>query len=224
MVVTPRLKLPLPQASDSMDVIPPAFATMWSNTDAAIGPTVCTSGTRPGAPYACQWIWQSDTNEHFIWDPNSSAWVKISSNPGGILGINTALNNTSIGSTGTRFMVASISGIAVEQNRNYRIHAEGVYGYTGSNNLSQPTETPIAAIHTSTTGSVTTGSTIAQSQYCDAWTSGVLAQANFAFDAKYNSGSNLTLSAGWSIEVTGSFNPGGSSFYANNTMIYVERV
>lgn len=223
MAVTPRLALPLPQASDSMSVNPPAFATMWSNTDAALGPFVCTSGTRPGSPYGCQWIWQSDTNEHFIYDPIALAWVKISSNPGGIIGINSALNNTAIPATATRYLVTAINGLTVEQNRNYRVHVEGIFGYTGGTNQAQPTETPIAAIHLATAGSVAIGSPIQQSQYCDAWTPGTIAQANFSFDAVWNSGANLALSAGWSLQVTGSFNPGASSFYANNTLTYVER-
>lgn len=223
MAVTPRLKLPLPQANDGMNVNPPAFATMWTNTDPALGATACTASTRPASPYACQWIYQTDTNEHFIWDPITSAWVKISSNPTGIISVTSTLNNTSIAAINTRYLVASVNGLTVEQNRNYRIHVEGIFGYTGTNNQSQPTEFPIAAIHVATSGTVTIGSTIQQSQYCDAWTPDVIAQANFAFDAMWNSGSGTYLSAGWSLEVTGAFNPGASAFFADNVLFYVER-
>lgn len=227
MVVTPRLALPLPQASDGMNVNPPAFFTTWSNVDPAIGPTVCTSSTRPGSPYACQWIWQSDTNEHFIWDPVASAWVKISSNATGVIGINQSLNNTSVSAMSTRYMVAAINGLAVEQNKQYRIHVEGVFGFTGSGSMyNQPTQTAQASIHIATSGSVATTSTVQQTQYCDAWaqtsTSGAKAQQNFAFDCTWLS-TGTYLSTGWSIEVTGTQNSGSSNLYANNTEIYVER-
>lgn len=229
MAVTPRLKLPLPQANDGMNINPPAFATMWTNTDPALGATTCTASTRPASPYACQWIYQTDTNEHFIWDPITSAWVKISSNPTGLIGINTSLNSTVISATTTKFLVASINGLVVEQNRNYRIHVEGVFRFTGSGSLPvQPTQNGEAFIHVATSGSVTTGSTIQQSQFCDAWpastgASGLKAQSSFSFDAMWNSGAGTSLSAGWSLALNGSVNSGASSFFADNTLLHVER-
>lgn len=228
MAVTPRLALPVPQSSDGMNVSPPAFFTTWSNVDPAIGPTVCTSSTRPGSPYACQWIWQSDTNEHFIYDPTTSAWVKMSSNPTGIIGINSTTNHTVISAMSTRFLMASINGMTVEQNRNYRIHVEGTFNYTGSGSMyTAPTQSAQAAIHVATSGSISTGSTIQQTQYTDAWpqtnASGANAQISFAFDTTWNSGSGAYLSAGWSFEVTGTQNSGSSNFYTTNTLTYVER-
>lgn len=235
MAVTSRLVLPEPQNGDPMNVVPPAFATTWTNVDAAIGPTICTSSTKPSAPYACQWIYQTDINRHAIWDPTSSAWVTILPNDYLLVASSSTANPTSISATSTKYMCTHIDGITFEANVNYKIHVEGTYSYTStkSSNVS-PTQNGKANIHYSLTGAVTTGTAVLASQYVDAWSDIVYnpttAQSNFTFDGVFNSGTasapggSNTLSVGWSFEVGGSFNGNSSSHSVSNSLLYLERV
>lgn len=226
MVSTTRLALPEPQSGDSMAVNPPAFATTWTNVDAAIGPTFCTSGSKPATPYACQWIYLTDLNLQQIWDPVASSWITIITNPGGISGSTSTANNTTLSTAGTIYLCSSINGLTLDANRNYRIHVEGVFQYTSNAAWNvQRTEKAIASIVTSTSGNVTAGSTILQSHYIDAFSDGApgTAQRKFTFEGLYNTGTNTALNVGWTATVTPAFNSGASAFSVYNTLFYVER-
>lgn len=226
MANTPRLQLPEPQAGDSMNVNPPFFKTTWQNVDAAIGPTFCTSSTKPASPYACMWIYLTDQNVEQIWDPVANAWITLIATPVGIVASTNTANPTTISAAGTIYLCTSLNGLTVETFRNYRIHVEGTFSYTSNANWNvQRTEKAIASIVTSTTGNVTAASPILQSQYVDAWAydNNVTAQRKFTFEGVYNSGANANLNVGWTIEVTPAFNSGGSNFSASNILSYVER-
>lgn len=234
-MTTSRLGLPQPVNGDPMNVNPPAFATTWTNIDTAIGPTICTSSTKPGSPYATQWIYQTDINRHAIWDTVANAWVTILPNDYLFLGSNTTANPTTIAATGTKYMIAQLNSLTFEANVNYKLHVEGTFSYTstkGSN--AAPTQNGKINTHYSLTGAVTTATAVLGSQYADAWSDTVYnptkAQVNFAMDSIFNTGTanapagGTTLSVGWSFEVDGSFNASTSSFSASNSLLYVERV
>lgn len=68
---TPKLGLLKPAPSEAVDVV----AQLDNNLDvidAAVGTTVCTSGTRPSSPYTGQKIYETDTGFQYIWN---GSWV-----------------------------------------------------------------------------------------------------------------------------------------------------
>lgn len=228
-MVTSRLALPVPQDADSMKPNPPAFATIWQNVDAAIGPTICTSGTRPGSPYACQWIYETDTFHHLIWNPISSAWDQMATNPTGLVALNQTIAQTNILAPNTNFLCGSIAPFAIEQGKNYCIHVAGSTGFTatpsstGSQTAIAIKSSIVANAANGSTTTVTAASAALQTQYVDApsW-SGGNSQGNFDFEAVWSSGSNTQLSVGWTINIPSS-NSFDSNGYAKNRMIYVEQ-
>lgn len=232
MTVTPRLALPEPVSGDSQSISPPAFATIWSNVDGAIGPTICTSATKPASPYSCQWIYLTDTGAEQIWDPVASAWVTIKHNPTGILAATTAANNTALAAAGTEYLIATLNNLAIEPFRNYKVHVEGVCGFTfdGTKAMAQPTQNGQLFLRYANAATVT----LAGTQFCtfsaDASQSGfgatnsVSAQQNFAFDGIYTGTSSTQLSVGWSYTLAGTLNANCSAQYVQNTLMYVEQI
>jgi hypothetical protein len=226
MSVTSRLGLPIPSLTDSMSANP--FATTFNLLDPAIGPTFCTSSTKPSTPYACQWIYQTDINLEAIWDPTISSWVTIYPNDSGILGSSTTVNTTGISATNTKYMCGTLTSLSLEANRNYKLHVEGIFGYISTrNNNSQCQANGIAYTHQASGSSVLTSSTVIGQQYVDAWvtpSSNATAQVNFTFDTIINSGAGGTNSFGWSFQDgTSGFNPGAGSIYVQNALTYLER-
>lgn len=72
---TTRLGLRQPAPSDAVDVTAD-LSNNWGVVDAAIGITVCTSTTRPTAPYPGQHIRETDTGLGWYWDTTGTpAWV-----------------------------------------------------------------------------------------------------------------------------------------------------
>ena len=70
-----------------------------SNQASGIRPGVCTSATRPAAPYEGQVIYETDTDRTLVW--NNSAWVFLSTstaNPVGLELIRTQTIGTSVSS------------------------------------------------------------------------------------------------------------------------------
>lgn len=237
MTSTPRLGLPEPQSSDPMSSTPPAIATIWSNVDGAIGPTFCTSTTKPATPYACQWIYQTDLNAEQIWDPIASAWVTIKPNPTGIVAVTTTVNNTSIAAASTEYQVAILNNIAIEPFRNYKVHVEGICGFTfnGTQTMAQPTQTSEVFIRYANAASVNlTGTQLglfgvdaSQSGFGYTQTGGlpVFAQQDFAVDSIYSGTAATQLSVLWSFKVaSASFTANTSAQFAQNTLMYVEQV
>jgi len=229
MANTPRLVLPIPQGPDSMAITPPAFATIWQNVDSAIGPTFCTSSTRPGSPYACQWIYETDTFRHLIWNPIGSAWDQINLNPTGLVALNQTVAQTYITAQNTNFLCASIAPFAVEQGRNYCIHASGSTGFTnaasgtGTQTAVSFKASIVANAANGSTTTVTAASAALQSQYVDApaW-SGGNSRGSFDFEVPWASGSNTQLSVGWTINIP-TTNSADINYFAKSNMIYVEQ-
>lgn len=231
MSVTPRLSLPQPQSSDSMAINPPAFNTIWSNLDPAIGPTFCTSATKPATPYSFQWIYLTDTGAHQIWDTVALAWITIKPNPLGILASTNSLNQTNISATGSKFMCTTLLNMTIDPWRTYRVHAEGVFAYTYQNpNTGQVmTQNGEAFIHYKNAATVATTDTIIGQQYVDAYGDATgfannTAQQNFSVDGLYFGSASTVLSVGWSFQVSGTFNPTASAELVQNVLTYVEQV
>lgn len=233
MTNTPRLALPEPQTTDSISISPPAFATIWSNVDAAIGPTFCTSSTKPASPYACQWIYLTDLNAEQIWDPIASAWVNIKPNPTGIIGATTTVNNTALTTIATEYQIATVNNMTVEPFRNYKVHVEGICGFTfdATKAMAQSTQQGEAFLRYANAASVALTDTQFQQVWADAMQFGTgysvttaIAQQNFTFDGIYTGTSATQLSVGWSYRITGSFSANCSAQYVQNTLMYVEQV
>jgi hypothetical protein len=69
---TTRLGLTKPDGTDLVDIA--VLNTNFDKTDAAVGAFVCTSTTRPSTPYAGQIIYETDTDQSFVWDSATSTW------------------------------------------------------------------------------------------------------------------------------------------------------
>jgi hypothetical protein len=69
---TTRLGLRKPAPSDAVDVTAD-LDNNWDVLDAAAGTTVCTSTSRPSAPYIGQTIRETDTGFAYVWD--GTTWV-----------------------------------------------------------------------------------------------------------------------------------------------------
>jgi hypothetical protein len=69
---TTRLGLTKPDGTDLVDIA--VLNTNANKIDAAVGAFVCTSTTRPSTPYAGQIIYETDTDQSFVWDSATSAW------------------------------------------------------------------------------------------------------------------------------------------------------
>lgn len=63
-----------PSTGDNIDVDADVSDSM-DKIDAAVGCTVCTSGTRPGSPWQGQLIFETDTGKVQVW--NGSAWKHV---------------------------------------------------------------------------------------------------------------------------------------------------
>lgn len=69
---TTRLGLTKPDGTDLVDIA--VLNTNANKIDAAVGAFVCTSTTRPSTPYAGQIIYETDTDQSFVWDSATSTW------------------------------------------------------------------------------------------------------------------------------------------------------
>ena len=69
---TTRLGLTKPDGTDLVDIA--VLNTNANKIDAAAGAFVCTSTTRPSTPYAGQIIYETDTDQSFVWDSATSTW------------------------------------------------------------------------------------------------------------------------------------------------------
>lgn len=72
MTTTPKLGLLKPAPSDAVDVTA-QLSNNYDVLDAAIGTVLCTSSTRPSAPFAGLPIRETDTGFSYIWD--GTQWV-----------------------------------------------------------------------------------------------------------------------------------------------------
>lgn len=69
---TTRLGLTKPDGTDLVDIA--VLNTNANKIDAAVGAFVCTSTTRPSTPYSGQIIYETDTDQSFVWDSATSTW------------------------------------------------------------------------------------------------------------------------------------------------------
>jgi hypothetical protein len=72
-----------------------------SNNNVGVRPGVCTSSTRPTAPYEGQMIYETDTDLVYLW--NGTAWVEtvsaLTKAPRGVVALSTVTSNTAVGTT-----------------------------------------------------------------------------------------------------------------------------
>ena len=72
-----------------------------SNNSTGLRPGVCTSTTRPTAPYEGQMIYETDTDLVYLW--NGTAWVEtvsaLTKAPRGVVALSTVTSNTAVGTT-----------------------------------------------------------------------------------------------------------------------------
>jgi hypothetical protein len=69
---TTRLALTKPDTTDLVDIS--VLNTNFNKIDSAAGAFVCTSTTRPATPYSGQIIYETDTDQSFVWDSATSSW------------------------------------------------------------------------------------------------------------------------------------------------------
>jgi hypothetical protein len=86
VATTPSAKLgiPLPVAGSQEPFTVAAYNNAINTLDGVAGATVVTSTTRPTSPFSGQLIFETDTNESFVWD--GTAWEAVSGSiaPGSI--------------------------------------------------------------------------------------------------------------------------------------------
>lgn len=75
---TPRLGLvkPTPGTGEGVNV-QTQINDAWTLIDGVIGATICTSGTRPSAPFHGQFIRETDTREVRVWNATQAHWDQI---------------------------------------------------------------------------------------------------------------------------------------------------
>jgi hypothetical protein len=224
MTTTSRLGLPLPTGTDLL--APPAFANFFTNIDAGLGYTFCTSATKPAIPYACQLIYLTDTFQEQIWDPVAGAWVTLINVGKTIYAINQSPTTASGSSATTEVMCGTLT--ATLDSGTYKIHTEGIISWTSNYSSStEPTQQGIVRVRSASGASVTTSSALAGSEYVDAWApknaSALVAQANFSFDSTITIGAPGQFTAGWSYLIN-ALPPGASAFNLQNTLMYFEKV
>jgi hypothetical protein len=94
-----------------------------SNIGSGIQPGVCTSTTRPQAPYEGQVIYETDTDKVLVW--NGSAWYPNWNLPWGYIGFATKTATQGSITTETDVTGLSINFTAIA-NRRYKITTEGM--------------------------------------------------------------------------------------------------
>lgn len=99
-----------------------------SNNSTGLRPGVCTSTTRPTAPYEGQMIYETDTDLMLVW--SGSAWVEINSAltkaPRGVMGYAKSTVDQTLSTAITDVTAMSVTFTAVA-NRLYRATFEGFY-------------------------------------------------------------------------------------------------
>lgn len=78
-----------------------------SNVSSGLRPGVCTSTTRPSAPFEGQMIYETDTDKVLVWD--GSAWYPPKSTAWGVLGRSTLTTSFSTSAPHTTFQDEGLS-------------------------------------------------------------------------------------------------------------------
>ena len=112
-----------------------------SNNSTGLRPGVCTSTTRPTAPYEGQHIYETDTDFEFVW--NGSAWVRIytasTTTKGDLQTFSTVPARLAVGTDGYALRANSSTATGLEWALNpYAVSAGAVYGGAVSTTVSYP--------------------------------------------------------------------------------------
>ena len=112
-----------------------------SNNSTGLRPGVCTSATRPTAPYEGQHIYETDTDFEFVW--NGTAWVRIytasTTTKGDLQTFSTVPARLAVGSNGYALRANSSATTGLEWALNpYAVAAGGGYAGAGSTTVTLP--------------------------------------------------------------------------------------
>lgn len=99
-----------------------------SNLSTGLRPGVCTSTTRPSAPFEGQMIYETDTDKVLVW--NGSAWYANWNLPWGFIGSSTGTASTAI-TGGTALSVLTLT-VTMVAGRRYEVY--GKVGFQPSAN------------------------------------------------------------------------------------------
>jgi hypothetical protein len=112
-----------------------------SNNNTGIRTGVCTSTTRPTAPYEGQHIYETDTDFEFVW--NGSAWVRIytasTTTKGDLQTFSTVPTRLAVGTDGYALRANSSAATGLEWALNpYAVSAGALYGGAVSTTVTFP--------------------------------------------------------------------------------------
>ena len=112
-----------------------------SNNSTGLRPGVCTSSTRPTAPYEGQHIYETDTDFEFVW--NGSAWVRIytasTTTKGDLQTFSTVPTRLAVGTDGYALRANSSAATGLEWALNpYAVATGSGYGGAVSTTITFP--------------------------------------------------------------------------------------
>ena len=112
-----------------------------SNNSTGLRPGVCTSTTRPTAPYEGQHIYETDTDFEFVW--NGTAWVRIytasTTTKGDLQTFSTVPTRLAVGADGYALRANSSAATGLEWALNpYAVATGSGYAGAGSTTVTFP--------------------------------------------------------------------------------------
>jgi hypothetical protein len=112
-----------------------------SSNPTGLRPGVCTSTTRPTAPYEGQHIYETDTDLEYVW--NGSAWIRIyvasTTTKGDIQTFSTVPTRLAVGTNGHVLRANSATATGLEWALlPFAVAAGGGYGGSGSTTITYP--------------------------------------------------------------------------------------
>jgi len=112
-----------------------------SNNSTGLRPGVCTSTTRPTAPYEGQHIYETDTDFEFVW--NGTAWVRIytasTTTKGDLQTFSTVPARLAVGTDGYALRANSSAATGLEWALNpYAVSAGALYGGASATTITFP--------------------------------------------------------------------------------------
>ena len=117
-------------------------------------PGVCTSSTRPTAPYEGQQIYETDTDKTLVW--TGSAWYANWNLPWGLVAL-TKTNNTNFSVTTTEAVSITSSSFTAVANRYYKVtyveaivYSSGTTAMVGATKLDTISGTLLSQTYTNT--------------------------------------------------------------------------
>ena len=141
----PRTGLIIPDYNDTADVT--IVNNNFTKIDSQIGYSICTSSTRPSAPYTGQPIYETDTGLRRYW--SGSAWITFSRE----MQVVTSATRPASPVNGTRIYETDTQMFAIYQGSTWVEHSpasngstvhEAEYHQTSGQNIASGTDTPIS--------------------------------------------------------------------------------